>query len=100
MPLENLLVEIAAGIATVTVNRPAALNALTLATLAELEGVVEEIARNPEIRAVILTGAGTKAFVAGADIAVMREMAPPQACELDMPANRINTAIERSPKPF
>lgn len=100
MPAENLLLEIADGIATITVNRPAALNALTLATLAELEGMVEEIVGSPDIRATVLTGAGTKAFVAGADIAAMQEMTPAQARDLALQAHRICAAIERSPKPF
>jgi enoyl-CoA hydratase len=100
MQLENLLLEISAGIATVTVNRPDAMNAMNLATLEELDAVVAEIGRNPEIRAAILTGAGTKAFVAGADIAVMRDMTSTQARELALKAHGIYAAIERSPKPF
>lgn len=100
MKLENLLLEISEGIATVTVNRPAAMNAMNMATLEELEAVVEEIGRNPEIRAAILTGAGTKAFVAGADIAVMRDMTQTQARDLALKAHGIYAAIESSPKPF
>lgn len=100
MHLENLLLEISEGIAIVTVNRPAALNALTVSTLEELEGVVGEIVRNPDIRAAILTGAGTKAFVAGADIAAMRDMTSTQARALALQAHGIYAAIERSPKPF
>ena len=100
MQLENLLLEINAGIATVTVNRPAAMNAMNLATLEELEAAVAEIVRNPEIRVAILTGAGTKAFVAGADIAVMRDMTSTQARVLALKAHGIYAAIERSPKPF
>lgn len=100
MALENLLFEITEGIATITVNRPKAMNAMTMATLEELEVVVAEIARNPDIRAAILTGAGTKAFVAGADIAVMRDMTPMKARNLAIMAHRIYAAIEQSPKPF
>jgi len=100
MQLENLLLEINEGIATVTVNRPAAMNAMTVATLEELDGVVAEIVRDPAIRAAILTGAGTKAFVAGADIAVMRDMTSTQARNLALQAHGIYGAIERSPKPF
>jgi enoyl-CoA hydratase len=100
MHLENLLLEITEGIATVTVNRPAALNAMTIATLEELERVVAEIVGNPDIRVAILTGAGTKAFVAGADIAVMRDMTPGEARALAFLAHRTYAAIERSPKPF
>ena len=100
MHVENLLLEITEGIATVTVNRPAAFNALTISTLEELEGVVAEIVRNPDIRAAVLTGAGTKAFVAGADIAAMCNMTPAQARKLALLAHRTYAAIERSPKPF
>lgn len=100
MPLENLLFEIQEGIATVTVNRPAAMNAMTRATLEELETVVAEIAGRPDIRVAILTGSGTKAFVAGADIAIMRDMPPLQARDLALLAHRVYAAIERSPKPF
>lgn len=98
--MKNLLFDIAAGIGTVTVNRPAALNALTRETLAELKGVVDEIVRNPEVRVAILTGAGNKAFVAGADIAQMRHMVAAEACNLALEAHRIYAAIEQSPKPF
>lgn len=100
MQLENLLLETGEGIATVTVNRPAALNAMTLSTLEELEAIVAEITRNPDIRVAILTGAGTKAFVAGADIAVMRDMTPQQARDMALIAHRTYAAIESSPKPF
>ena len=100
MHVENLLLEITEGIVTVTVNRPAAFNALTISTLEELESVVAEIVRNPDIRAAVLTGAGTKAFVAGADIAGMRDMTSAQARELALLAHRTYAAIERSPKPF
>jgi enoyl-CoA hydratase len=96
----NLLMEIAEGIATVTVNRPKAMNALTWETLAELGDIVGEIVRNQEIRVAILTGSGTKAFVAGADIAMMREMAPMQAREMALRAHRIFAEIEQSAKPF
>lgn len=98
--MKHLLFERAEGIATVTVNRPDALNALTPETLAELAAAVSEIDRNPEIRAAILTGAGRKAFVAGADIARMRQMTPVAARELALEAHRLYAAIERSPKPF
>jgi enoyl-CoA hydratase len=100
MQRENLLLEISEGIATVTINRPSAMNAMTIATLGELEAVVTEIAGNQDIRAAILTGAGGKAFVAGADIAVMRDMTPTQARALALQAHRTYAAIERSPKPF
>ena len=100
MQWENLLLEISEGIATVTVNRPAAMNAMNAATLGELETVVAEIVSNPAIRAAIITGAGSKAFVAGADIAALRDMTSTEARDLALQAHRIYAAIERSPKPF
>jgi len=87
--MENLLFEIVDGIATVTVNRPAAMNALTMATLEELAGLVDGIVRNPEIRVAVLTGAGKKAFVAGADIAEMQHMVPAEARNLALLAHQI-----------
>jgi enoyl-CoA hydratase len=73
---------------------------MNVATLGELETVVAEIVSNPAIRAAIITGAGSKAFVAGADIAAMRDMTSTEARDLALQAHRIYAAIERSPKPF
>jgi enoyl-CoA hydratase len=100
MEFENLLVEVSEGIATITINRPAALNAVTAATLEELGRLVAEIDQSADIRVALLTGAGSKAFVAGADIASMRDMSPAQARELARLAQRVYAAIESSPKPF
>ena len=68
MSYENLLVERSEATMVITMNRPKALNALNAATIRELGRAVDEIAADPSIRAVIITGAGEKAFVAGADI--------------------------------
>ena len=68
MPYTTLLFDLADGIATITVNRPDKLNALNATVIAELDDAAERAAHEPEIRAVLLTGAGPKAFVAGADI--------------------------------
>lgn len=73
--MENLLVEYDGAVAIVTVNRPRALNALNIQTLSELSDVFAELSQKPEeIKAIILTGAGEKSFVAGADIAEIREL--------------------------
>jgi enoyl-CoA hydratase len=69
MTLENIILENENGIATIFINRPAKLNALNTATIQELHDTLELIASNPDIRVVIITGSGEKAFVAGADIA-------------------------------
>lgn len=68
MVFENLLLEKRAPLAWITINRPKVLNALNAATLEELSFALEEVAADPEVRVILLTGAGPKAFVAGADI--------------------------------
>lgn len=68
MSYKNILVAIENNIATLTINRPTKLNALNVATIQELHDAIEEANNNPEIRSIILTGSGEKAFVAGADI--------------------------------
>ncbi len=66
--MSNLLVEIKKGTAHVTINRPAARNALSKATNEELIAVAADLARNPDVRVVVLRGAGDKSFCAGADL--------------------------------
>ncbi len=68
MAYENIVYEVKEGIATITFNRPKALNALNGALLAELSQALDETAADENIRVLILTGAGDKSFVAGADI--------------------------------
>jgi enoyl-CoA hydratase/carnithine racemase len=68
MELQNVLYEKRASVAYVTVNRLKVLNALDRKTLAELREVFEDIRDDAAVRGVILTGAGGKAFIAGADI--------------------------------
>ncbi|MGD2268911.1 MAG: enoyl-CoA hydratase-related protein [Desulfobacterales bacterium] len=65
---ENLLFETAGPIVTLTVNRPDKRNAVDNATVEEIDQVLAQVEKNPELRVLILTGAGDKAFVAGADI--------------------------------
>jgi enoyl-CoA hydratase len=65
---EIITVEIEDGVATVTLNRPEAMNALSKALRSELFKVMTAIDANPEVRAVVLTGAGTRAFTAGLDL--------------------------------
>ena len=69
MALENIILEHEKGIATVYINRPEKLNALNKATIKELHETLKMIDENPEVRVIIITGTGEKAFVAGADIA-------------------------------
>lgn len=81
MEYKNLLTELNEGIFTIKVNRPKALNALNGEVLLDLLNVMHEVHRNREIKVVVITGEGEKAFVAGADIAAMKEMTPLQAKE-------------------
>lgn len=79
MPCEHLLVERDGSVATVTINRPAVLNALNAATLRELDGVMQDLAGDDGVRVAVLTGAGARAFAAGADIAELAAMTPQAA---------------------
>jgi enoyl-CoA hydratase len=75
MSYNTIEVKISDGIATITFNRPEVLNALNLEVIAELEGAVSALPGPPEVRVLILTGAG-RAFVAGADISVLKGLDP------------------------
>jgi enoyl-CoA hydratase len=68
MAFENVIVELDGAVLVVTINRPKVLNALDARTLDELDEVFGDAARRPDVRVVVLTGAGEKSFVAGADI--------------------------------
>ncbi|MDY0904000.1 enoyl-CoA hydratase/isomerase family protein [Pedobacter sp. CFBP9032] len=101
MAYQNLISEIRENILYVTINREKALNALNKATLAELADVVVFANKTAEVRGVILTGAGEKAFVAGADIKEFSDYTGEQGEELAR-TGQINVfdAIEKSTKPF
>jgi enoyl-CoA hydratase len=73
---QYITVESAEGIATITVNRPDKLNALNAATIDELDRAFRDVAADDAVLAVIVTGAGAKAFVAGADIGELSAMGP------------------------
>jgi enoyl-CoA hydratase len=79
MAYENLLWEVRDGVGVLTFNRPKVLNALNAATIEELGDVVGLVEKDRAVQALVLTGAGEKAFVAGADIAAMSTMTPAQA---------------------
>jgi enoyl-CoA hydratase len=94
MELTNALFEQDGPVAVLTINRPKALNALDAETLRELLRAVREIRRDSAVRCLIITGAGDKAFVAGADIAAMSKMSPVEAREFARLGQRLTTAIE------
>jgi enoyl-CoA hydratase len=82
-----------------TINRPDKLNALDSATLDALLAAFEGAASDATVRAVILTGAGPKAFVAGADIAEMAELRPTEGRDFSLRGQRLMRRIETMPKP-
>lgn len=76
MEYENILFEVQDGVGTLTFNRPKSLNALSPETLEEVDDVIERTRTDETIRVLVLTGAGEKAFVAGADISHFRKLNP------------------------
>ncbi len=87
------------AVRTITVNRPDKLNALNAATLDALHVAFDTAAADDAVRAIVLTGAGPKAFVAGADISEMAALTPVQAREFSQRGQRMMRAVERMPKP-
>ncbi|MCE8032631.1 enoyl-CoA hydratase-related protein [Halomonas sp. MCCC 1A11057] len=88
-----------AGVVRLTINRPKALNALNSAVLTELEAVLTELEQRNDLRAVLITGAGEKSFVAGADITEMREKTPEEARAFASQALRTIKRLETLPVP-
>ncbi len=99
MTFENLLYECGEGIARVTLNRPKALNALNIATLKELLSLFNGIKDDPEVKVVILSGAGEKAFIAGADITEMQSLDALTARQFSLIGHQLAETIEALPKP-
>lgn len=95
----NLLVDRDGPIAVLTIDRPKALNAMDQATLAELRAAIEALDADPGVGVVIVTGAGEKAFVAGADISEMAGFGPVQAEEHARKGQAAVAAFERARKP-
>jgi enoyl-CoA hydratase len=97
--LQNVLVAREGFLATVTVNRPTKLNALDEATIAELVAVFEALAADDATGAVVLTGAGEKAFVAGADIAGLAKQNAAQGKQTALAGQAMTLRVERCGKP-
>jgi enoyl-CoA hydratase len=97
--LQNLLIEDRGGVRTITLNRPDKLNALNQATISQLHAAFEAAGADAAVRVVILTGAGPKAFVAGADIAEMNGLSPVQARDFSRAGQRLMSRIEQLGKP-
>jgi len=94
-----LLVARNGPVATVILNRPQALNALNARLLRELEAALAELAADPEVRLLVITGAGTKAFCAGADLTELAAKTPEEGRALSQWVQEIFTAVERMRKP-
>lgn len=96
--MENISCSINGPLAEVTIKRPKALNALNSQTLKELGILFGELSENSELRVVIITGAGDKAFVAGADISEMQEMDPNGGRNFARLAQKVFSLIENMPQ--
>lgn len=99
MSFENLKIADSGGIRTITINRPEKLNALNVATISELDAAVSEIEADDGVAAVVITGAGDKAFVAGADISELATLGPVEAKEFAIRGQEVFRRLERLGKP-
>jgi len=99
MTYANLVYELRDGIAQVTINRPDKLNALNDAVIGELDQVATLVTTDPAVRGVILTGAGPKAFAAGADIGELAGCDPTAAEALSRRGSGVFRRLEECPKP-
>ncbi|MEN8729304.1 MAG: enoyl-CoA hydratase-related protein [Desulfuromonadales bacterium] len=95
----KLLLEKDAAIATITFNNPKALNALTEETFSGMESLLDELETDTEIRVIILTGAGDKAFIAGGDISHLATLDANGARQFALLAQHVIDRIETFPKP-
>jgi enoyl-CoA hydratase len=100
MTYQTLLTSLENGICTLTINRPEKLNALSKEVFTDLNTALDEINNNPAIKSVIITGAGPKAFVAGADITEFGGLDKAAAMALAKRGQDIFTRIENSGKPI
>lgn len=100
MSYQTLHTNLDNGIFTITVNRPDKLNAINKTVMEELKLAVEEVYNNPAIRSAIITGAGPKAFVAGADITEFMGLSKEEGMAVSKKGHDVFFAIENSPKPI
>lgn len=99
MPYQTLLTNLEEGLFTITINRPDKLNAINKTVMMELGMAMEEVYLNPGIKSAMITGAGPKAFVAGADISEFLGLTKEEGMALSKKGHDVFFKIERSPKP-
>ncbi len=99
MAYHNLIIEQRDAVEQITINRPDKLNALNLDTLIELGDAIEDASADDSVRAVIITGSGSKAFVAGADIGEIHALSPLQARDFSELGQQLMRQIEHCGKP-
>jgi enoyl-CoA hydratase len=97
---QTLLTSLDKGIYTITINRPDKLNALNKTVMNEISTAIDEVYNNPEIKSAIITGAGPKSFVAGADISEFVGLSKEQGMALAKKGQDTFLKIENSPKPI
>ena len=96
--MKNVQLEVADQIATVTIDRPKALNALNTETLSELKECFSELEKQKDVRVVILTGGGNKSFVAGTDISEMVNATPAEGRAMSLLAMEAFNKLENMPQ--
>ena len=96
---QTLVTDLSNGIFTITINRPDKLNALNQQVMSDLKDVMTEVYQHKDIQSVIITGAGPKAFVAGADISEFSGASVEEGKAVAKEGQNIFFKIERSPKP-
>ena len=99
MDFDNLLLERDGAVAVVTINRPQVLNALNLATIDELRRAALALKHDAAVRAIVITGAGDKSFVAGADVNELAVQTPAQGKELALRGQHVFDLLENLGKP-
>jgi len=99
MEFKSIEFSVEDGIATITLNRPEAMNALNRDLIRDLEEAIDQIGQDLKVRVVVITGAGEKAFAAGADIYEFKAMNAVEALNFVQQVQRVYNKIERLPQP-
>jgi len=99
MEFKNTLYQKKDGIATITINRPQALNAMNVETIHELLSRLEDAEKDKEVKVVVITGAGEKAFCAGLDLKTMKDISVIESVETSRLGQKLTLAVEELGKP-